>query len=118
MMSGGCNTLGRRKRPCLNDVVLLFSFFLINGLYFFKIASAAESYEVTWKEIRIVNSGATRSYTLDTKPIYAVASYDRSAVIVSEQGYVKKMTLIIVGREFPCVCILFQIVSDFCRILI
>ncbi|WP_157661426.1 hypothetical protein [Burkholderia ubonensis] len=38
----------------------------------------------------MVNSGVTRSCTLDIKPIYAVASYDRSAVIVSERGYVKK----------------------------
>lgn len=57
---------------------------------FFKIASATESCEVTGKEIRMVNSGVTRSCTLDIKPIYAVASYDRSAVIVSERGCVKK----------------------------
>ncbi|WP_157654405.1 hypothetical protein [Burkholderia ubonensis] len=93
MMSGDCNTLGRRKGSCLNNVALLFSFFLISGLCFFKIARAAESYEVKGREIRMVNSGVTRSCTLDTKPIYAVASYDRSAVIVSERGYVKKADL-------------------------
>ncbi|WP_157651078.1 hypothetical protein [Burkholderia ubonensis] len=93
MMSGGCNTLGQRKRSCLKKSAPFFSFFLINGLFFFKIVSAAESYKITGKEMEIVNSGATRSCTLDTKPIYAVASYDRSAVIVSEQGYVKKNDL-------------------------
>ncbi|WP_157382014.1 hypothetical protein [Burkholderia ubonensis] len=91
-MSGGFNALGRRKISNLKNVTLFF-FFLINGLFILKIASAAELYEVTGREIRMVNSGVTRSCTLDTKPIYAVASYDRSAVIVSERGYVKKNDL-------------------------
>ncbi|WP_143134463.1 hypothetical protein [Burkholderia ubonensis] len=34
------------------------------------------------------------------------------------EGALKKMTLIIASREFPCACILFQVASDFCRILI
>ncbi|MDY7790575.1 hypothetical protein U0E10_22025 [Burkholderia ubonensis] len=101
MMSGCCNTLWRRKRSSLKNVALLFSFFLINGLSLFGIASATEFYEVTGKEIKMVNSDVTRSCTLDAKPIYAVASYDRSAVIVSERGYVKKADLDNCRSEIP-----------------
>ncbi|WP_157658001.1 hypothetical protein [Burkholderia ubonensis] len=49
----------------------------------------------------MVNSGVTRSCTLDAKSIYAVASYDRSAVIVSERGYVKKADLDNCRSEIP-----------------
>ncbi|MGR3906603.1 hypothetical protein Q3A80_06115 [Burkholderia sp. SR8] len=93
MMSGDCNIQGRRKKFYLKHMALFLAFYFAGGLFVANAAQVAESYEVADKSLRVVNSAATRLCPLDAKPIYAIASYDRSAIIVSERGYVKKEDL-------------------------
>ncbi|WP_155297062.1 hypothetical protein [Burkholderia glumae] len=93
MMSGDCNIPERRKRFYRKHVALFLAFSLIGWGLIAKVAQAAETYEIAGKSLRIVNSGAAHLCSLDAKPLYAVASYDQSAVIISERGYVKKEDL-------------------------
>lgn len=52
---------------------------------------ADDTYEVTGSSLKIDNS---RTCLLDKPPLYAVESFDKSAVMVSENGYVAKQELV------------------------
>ena len=65
--------------------------FLIKGALVTAVAQDTESYEVVRKSLRIVNSDGIRLCRLDVEAIYAIPSYDRSAIIVSDRGYVRKV---------------------------
>lgn len=54
-------------------------------------ASADESYEVTGSSLKFDNN---RTCLLDKTPRYAIESYDKSAVMVSETGYVLMQELL------------------------
>ncbi|CAM2164205.1 conserved hypothetical protein [Paraburkholderia sacchari] len=100
-MSEGLNTPEQRKRFSHRWLTLRLVLSLVWSALFFNVAQAAELYEVEGKILNIVNAGSTRSCMLDTKPIYAVASYDQSAVMVSVRGYVKRDDLESCLREVP-----------------
>jgi hypothetical protein len=92
-MSRDWNLLGRRKtffrswRKFFSGV--LFSLFIVTATQ----AIAEDAYEVNGAVIKVIGEKSTRVCVLDTYPAYAVESYDKSAIMISERGYIEKNKL-------------------------
>jgi hypothetical protein len=64
--------------------------FALASIFVIRVAYSDDTYEVAGSSLKIDNS---RTCLLDKTPLYAVKSFDKSAVIVSETGYVAKQEL-------------------------
>jgi hypothetical protein len=67
-----------------------WSLFVLASVFVFGTAYADDTYEVAGSSLKIDSS---RMCLLDKPPLYAVESFDKSAVMVSETGYVAKQEL-------------------------
>ena len=67
------------------------SLFVVALIFVVGAACADDAYEVTGSSLKIDSS---KICLLDKPPLYAVESFDKSAVIVSETGYVAKQELV------------------------
>ncbi|WP_205710257.1 hypothetical protein, partial [Paraburkholderia silviterrae] len=63
---------------------------VLASVFFAGTAHADDTYEVAGSSITIDSS---RRCLLDKPPLYAIESFDKSAVIVSETGYIPKQNL-------------------------
>jgi hypothetical protein len=70
--------------------VIIFVIFLCRGI---DGASAETVYEVSNDFIRITDGNNSHTCKLDERPLYAVESYDETAIIISERGYIKRQQL-------------------------
>ena len=65
---------------------VLFSLFIVTATQ----AIAEDAYEVNGVVIKVIGEKSTRVCVLDTDPAYAVESYDKSAIMISEREYIDR----------------------------
>lgn len=70
--------------------LFLFVIIIFRGV---NSASAERLYEIDGNLITMMDGNSPNTCTLDVRPLYAVESYDASAVIISERGYVQRRQL-------------------------
>ncbi|WP_244787184.1 hypothetical protein [Cupriavidus pauculus] len=92
-MSKGWNLLERRKEFFFRCLKFFpgFLFFLIFGAV--TPAFSEDVYEINGRIIKIINNKSSHICALDNYPMYAIESYDKSAVMLSGRGYVGKNQL-------------------------
>lgn len=92
-MSKDWNLLERRKEFFLRWLKLFprFLFFLFLGAV--TPAFAEDAYEINGRIIKIISDKSSHVCSLDNSPVYAIESYDKSAVMLSERGYIEKNQL-------------------------
>ncbi len=100
-MHEGLNTPGQRKRSSRRGMILRLTLSFVGISLISNIAQADEPYKIAGNSVSVVNAGSPRSCILDTKPIYAIPSYDQSAVMVSARGYVKRDDLESCRHDVP-----------------
>ncbi|MGH8788769.1 MAG: hypothetical protein ACREYA_27320 [Cupriavidus necator] len=87
------NTRVQQKTSFHSLVILSLITFVISISADVKNASAESLYEIRDDLIIMTDGGYTHTCKLDVRPLYAVESYDASAIIISERGYITKPQL-------------------------